>query len=67
MAITNATWIGCFIEELKFDLLNKPINLFCDNMSAISLIIVKSRANSSKRKHNDVSYHYIQDRGRNKG
>lgn len=65
MAITDATWIRCFIEELKFDLLNKPINLFCDNMSAISLI--KSRANSSKRKHNDVSYHYIQDRGRNKG
>lgn len=33
--------------------------MFCDNQSAISLI--KSGANSSKGKHIDVSYHYIQD------
>lgn len=32
---------------------------FYDNKSTISLI--KSKANSSKGKHIDVSYHYIQD------
>ncbi len=33
--------------------------MFCDNKSVISLI--KSGANSSKGKHIDVNYHYIQD------
>lgn len=28
MATTYAVWIGHFIEELKLDLLNKPINVF---------------------------------------
>ena len=33
--------------------------MFYDNKSAISLI--KSGANSSKGKHNETNYHYIQD------
>lgn len=33
--------------------------MFCDNIFAIAL--VKSEANSSKRKHIDIYYHYIQD------
>ena len=35
--------------------------MFCDNKSVISLI--KSGAQSSKAKHIDVNYHYIQDIG----
>lgn len=57
--VTYALWIGHFIEELKIDLLNKPINVFCDNKSLISLI--KSGSNNSKGKYTNVSYHYIQD------
>lgn len=59
MAKTYAVLIAHFIEALKLDLLNKPINEFCNNKSAIS--VIKSRANSSKGKHIDVNYHYIQD------
>jgi hypothetical protein len=33
--------------------------VFCDNKYAISLI--KSGAHSSKGKHIDINYHYIQD------
>jgi hypothetical protein len=33
--------------------------VFCDNKSAISLI--KSGAHSTKGKHIDINYHYIQD------
>lgn len=59
MAITYAIWIGRFIEELKLDLLNKLIIVFCDNKFVISLI--KGGANIFKGKHIDISYHYIQD------
>ena len=38
---------------------DRLVNVFCDNKFAISLI--KSGANSSKGKHIDVNYHYIQD------
>ena len=36
-----------------------PIEIYCDNQAAISLI--KSGANSSKGKHIEIQYHYIQD------
>jgi hypothetical protein len=57
--VSNAMWIKRFVESLNLDLNNKPVNMFCDNKSAISLI--KSGAQSSKGKHLDVNYHYIQD------
>jgi hypothetical protein len=38
---------------------SRPINVFCDNKPAISLI--KSGAHNSKDKHIYRSYHYIQD------
>ena len=58
-AVSNAIWIKCFVDGLKLDIQDRPVNVFCDNKSAISLI--KSGANSSKGKHIDVNYHYIQD------
>jgi hypothetical protein len=58
-AVSNAVWIKRFIESLNLCLNSKPINMFCDSKSVISLI--KSGAQSSKDKHIDVNYHYIQD------
>ena len=58
-AVSNAVWIKRFVDSLKLGIPSRPINVFCDNKSAISLI--KSGANSSKGKHIDVNYHYIQD------
>jgi hypothetical protein len=57
--VSNAVWIKQFIESLNLGLNCKPVNIFCDSKSAISLI--KSGAQSSKGKHIDVNYHYIQD------
>ena len=57
--VSNAVWIKLFMDSLKLDMQDKPVNVFCDNKSAISLI--KSGANSSKGKHIDINYHYIQD------
>ena len=57
--VSNAVWIKRFVDSLKLDMQDKPVNVFCNNKSAISLI--KSGANSSKGKHIDVNYHYIQD------
>jgi hypothetical protein len=58
-AVSNVVWIKHFVESLKLDMYDRPVNVFCDNKSAISLI--KSRANSLKGKHIDSNYHYIQD------
>uniref|UniRef100_A0A2N9EP82 Integrase catalytic domain-containing protein n=1 Tax=Fagus sylvatica TaxID=28930 RepID=A0A2N9EP82_FAGSY len=58
-AVSNAVWIKRFVDSLKLDMQDRPVNVFCDNKSTISLI--KSGANSSKGKHIDVNYHYIQD------
>ena len=46
------------MDSLKLDMQNRPVNVFY-NKSTISLI--KSGANSSKGKHIDINYHYIQD------
>ena len=58
-AVNNAVWIKRFVDSLKLDMHNRMINVFSDNKSAISWI--KSGANSSKGKHINVNYHYIQD------
>lgn len=57
--VSTAVWLKCFVNSLKLNIPDKPVNMFCDNTSAISLI--KSGANCSKGKHIDVNYHYIQD------
>jgi hypothetical protein len=57
--VSNAVWIKHFVDSLKLDMQDRPVSMFCDNKSTISLI--KSGANSSKGKHIDVNYHYIQD------
>jgi hypothetical protein len=44
--VSNAVWIRRFIESLNLCIPNRPVNVFCDNKSAISLI--KSGAHSSK-------------------
>ena len=58
-AVSSVVWIKCFVDSLKLDMQDRPVNVFCDNKSAISL--TKSGANSSKGKHIDINYHYIQD------
>lgn len=59
IAVSTIVWVKRFIDNLQPDLYDEPINLFCNNKSAIFL--VKSGANSSKGKHIDIDYHYIQD------
>lgn len=59
IAVSTVVWAKMFIDNLQPDLYEEPINLFCNNKSAIFL--VKSGANSSKGKHIDIDYHYIQD------
>jgi hypothetical protein len=59
IACSIAVWIKCFVDSLKLDIQDRSVNVFCDNKSPISLI--KKGANSSKGKHIDVNYHYIQD------
>ena len=56
--VSNAVWIKRFVGSLQLCIPVRPVSMFCDNQSTISLL--KSRANSSKGKHIDVSYHYIQ-------
>ena len=58
-SVSNAVWIRRFVDSLKLDIQDRLVNVFCDNKFAISSI--KSRANSSKGKHIDINYHYIQD------
>ena len=58
-AVSNAVWIKRFMDNLKLDMQDKLVNVFCDNKFVISLI--KSGANSLKGKHIDVKYYYIQD------
>jgi hypothetical protein len=57
--VSNAVWIRHFVESLNLGIFNRPVNVFCNNKFAISLI--KSGAHSSKGKHIDINYHYIQD------
>ncbi|KAM2213097.1 hypothetical protein ACFX1S_023317 [Malus domestica] len=66
--ISQATWmtesqqvvtLSCLEERLFLGIPKEHVNVFCDNKSAIFLI--KSGANSSKGKHIDVKYHYVQD------
>ena len=58
-SVSNAVWIRRFVDSLKLDIQDRLVNVFCDNKFAISSI--KSRENSSKGKHIDINYHYIQD------
>ena len=57
--VSEAVWIKRFVDSVKLGIPNRPVNVFCDNKSTISLI--KSGANSSKGKHIEKNYHYIQD------
>ena len=57
--VSEAIWIKWFVDSLKLGIPNRPIDVFCDNKSAISLI--KSGAKISKGKHIETNYHYIQD------
>ena len=59
MATTHAVWIRRFLIDLDLNLLEGPIDIYCDNQAAISLI--NSGANSSKGKHIEIQYHYIRD------
>jgi hypothetical protein len=58
-AVSNVVWIERFIESLNLSINNRPVNVFCNNKSTISLI--KNGAHSTKGKHIDINNHYIQD------
>lgn len=58
-AATHAVWLRRFLSDLDIDLVNGPIEIYCDNQAAISLI--NSGANSSKGQHIEIQYHYIHD------
>lgn len=45
--------------DLNLNLINGPIRIYCDNQTTINLIY--SGANSLKRKHIEIQYHYIHD------
>ena len=38
IAVSNVVWIKRFVNSLKFDMQDRPVNVFCDNKSAIFLI-----------------------------
>ena len=57
--VSEAVWIKQFVYSLKLGIPNRPIDVFCDNKSAI--LLIKSGANISKGKHIKKNYHYIQD------
>src|SRR5262249_17029316 len=59
MATTHAVWIRRFLTDIDLGLVEGPIEMYCDNQAAISLIY--SVANNSKGKHIEVQYHYIRD------
>jgi hypothetical protein len=59
MATTHAVWIKRFLGELGLNLVSGPLQMYCDNQAAISLI--DSGANSSKGKHIEIEYHYVHD------
>ena len=59
MGTTHIVWIRRFLADLDFNLVEGSIEIYCDNQAAISLI--NSGANSSKGKHIEIQYHYIQD------
>ncbi|CAN6483243.1 unnamed protein product [Victoria cruziana] len=48
-----------FLKELKLNLGKEPIQLFCDNQAAISLM--KNGSVSSRSKHIMVKYHYVHE------
>jgi hypothetical protein len=57
--VSNAVWMKRVVDSLKLDMYDRPLNVFCDDKFAISLI--KNGPNSSKDKHIGINYHYIQD------
>ena len=64
VATTFAVWINRFLKDLKIDLDQEPVQLYCDNQAAISLI--KNGAVNSKSKHIMVKYHYVHEMLENK-
>ncbi|XP_074352333.1 secreted RxLR effector protein 161-like [Apium graveolens] len=59
MSAIHAVWIRRFLLELNLNLVNRPIEIYCDNTSTINLIY--SGANSSNGQHIELQYHYIHD------
>lgn len=62
--MTFSIWIKRFIDDMELNIINGPIQIYCDNDSAIRLI--KIGADSPKGRHIDVDYHnilYIVERG----
>lgn len=54
-ATQEALWIKQFEDEI-FQM-NKPINIFCDNLSAINL--AENCGYSARCKHIDIRHHFI--------
>jgi hypothetical protein len=54
---TQAIWMERLFEDLGMKV-NKPIKVYCDNQSTISM--TKNHVFHSRRKHIDIRHHFIQ-------
>lgn len=62
MALASATQEGMWLKQLEDELFScsKPINIFCDNQSTISL--VENNGYSARCKHIDIRHHYVREK-----
>jgi len=55
-SVREALWMKNFVSQL-FDSLTKPVDIFCDNQSAIAL--AQDYQYHARMKHIDIRYHFI--------
>lgn len=62
MALSSATQEAMWLKQLEDEIFsqNKPINIFCDNQSAISL--AQNNGYSARSKHIDIRHHYVRQK-----
>jgi hypothetical protein len=56
--VSEIKWLILILEELGF-VVNKPITVYCDNQSAIS--ISENDVKHDRSKHIDIKYHFVHD------
>jgi hypothetical protein len=58
LLVSEVKWLILILEELGF-VVNKPIIVYCDNQSAIS--ISENDVKHDRTKHIDIKYHFVHD------
>ena len=56
--VSEVKWVIMLLEELGF-IVSKPITVYCDNQSAIS--INQNDVQHDRSKHIDIKYHFVHD------